>query len=153
MGCSAHVYDRAAKPGGKLIQVYSPEELPLAAVERDLKGVLLPNIHFIGGREFGSTLELQELLRSYDAVYLAMGLTDALSAYLASVLGHDWLQGVDRRTQQVAGRPGVYAGGDLVQHGQTVVEAAAAGRSAAVTIGHYLAELRGGRASRVPCGR
>ena len=133
MGCSAHVYDRAAKPGGKLIQAYSPEELPLAAVERDLKGVLMLGIHFFGGRELGSTLELQELVRSYDAVYLATGFTDTLSGYIASALGHDWLRGVDRCTQQVGGRPGVCAGGGLVQRGQTVVEAAADGRRAAVT--------------------
>jgi len=61
MGCSVHVYDRAAKPVGKLIQAYSPEELPLAAVERDLKDALMPGIHFFGGRELGSTLEPQDL--------------------------------------------------------------------------------------------
>jgi hypothetical protein len=93
MGRSVDVYDQGAKSGGKLLQAHSPEDLPPPAVERDLTGILRHGIHFVGGRELGSTLDLQELMRSYNAVYLAAGFTDTLNGYLVSVLGQDWLQG------------------------------------------------------------
>ncbi len=138
MGHRVDVYDQDAEAGGLLRRAYSPANLPPAALERDLRGILRDSVHVCGGKGLGPSLPLPELLRSYEAVYLAAGRSAALSDHLARELGPGWRQAVDPHTQQVAGYPGLYAGGDLVQGGSSVVAAVAAGRRAAVAIGRPL---------------
>ncbi|MCX5867540.1 MAG: hypothetical protein NT009_08740, partial [Proteobacteria bacterium] len=45
---------------------------------------------------------------------------------------------VDEATQEIKGRPGIYAGGDIVRGAGTVVQAVADGRRAALAIHNQL---------------
>jgi NADPH-dependent glutamate synthase beta subunit-like oxidoreductase len=127
-GCEVDLYDRAKRPGGALWQVVAEGVLPQAALERDLQGVLLDGIHFSGRQELGTTLDLADLQASHDAIYLALGSGEGVRSTLASALGPDW----DR---QLGAPSSLYAGGDLLRGRQTVVEAVADGRRAAVAMG------------------
>lgn len=78
---------------------------------------------------------------SFDHIILAVGQT--MEAGLAEQLGEelgcavDAIE-VDPQTQRVAGRDGLFAGGDIVRRGGTIVEAVADGRRAAMGIHAHL---------------
>jgi NADPH-dependent glutamate synthase beta subunit-like oxidoreductase len=76
----------------------------------------------------GSTLE-----KDFDQILLAVGQTveSGLAGYLAKEFGTQGLLEVEPETLQVKGRPGLYAGGDIIRGAGTVVEAVADGRRAA----------------------
>jgi hypothetical protein len=136
LGCEVDLYERGDRPGGALWQIVAEGVLPQAALERGLQGTLPERVRFHGGRELGATLELADLQASYDAVYLALGSGEAERGALASTLGPDWDQHM-ASYGRTAVRP-LYAGGDLLRGRQTVVEAVADGRRAAVAIGQDL---------------
>jgi hypothetical protein len=102
--------------------------------------VLVQGIHFRGGQSLGATLGVEELLRSHQAIYLTAALPEAATARLDALLGQDWRQEAGAATEQgpASGHPVVYAGGDCLQPGQSVVQAAAGGRRAAVAIARRL---------------
>ena len=133
MGFGVDVLDRHDQLSDRLRQACPEADLPRAALERDLKGILQGNVHFTRGSKPGSALDIQELLGAYDAVYVAVSVVEF--PQVAASIRPD---SVDPCTQQVAGQPGVYAGGDLVGQGQSMVEAVADGRRAAVALGRYL---------------
>jgi len=57
-----------------------------------------------------------------------------LAAYLKEEFRTAGLLDVDQKTLQVEGRPGLYAGGDIIRGAGTIVEAVADGRRAAGAI-------------------
>jgi NADPH-dependent glutamate synthase beta subunit-like oxidoreductase len=65
---------------------------------------------------------------------VGQGVEPLLGEYLNKEFGSDGLISVDEDTMQVTGRPGVFAGGDIVGGAGTVVEAVADGRRAAMAI-------------------
>ena len=133
MGFGVDVLDRHDQLSDRLRQAYPEADLPRAAVERDLEGILQGNVHFTRGSKPGSALDIQELLGAYDGVYVAVSVVEF--PQVAASIRPD---AVDPSTQQVIGQPGVYAGGDFVGQGQSMVEAVADGRRAAVALGRYL---------------
>ena len=142
MGSGVVVLDRHDQPGDRLWQAYTESDLPRAALERDLEGILRGNVHFTRGSKPGSALDIQELLGAYDAVYVAVSAVEF--PQLGASIQPD---AVDPSTAQVAGQPGVYAGGDFLRQGQRMVEAVADGRRAAVALGRYLRARQKGGAS------
>ncbi len=72
----------------------------------------------------------------FDQLIWAVGQTmePALAKYLKKEFSTNGLVEVDEETMQVKDRPGVFAGGDIVRGGGTVVEAVADGRRAAMAI-------------------
>jgi len=66
-GCNVDVLDKDDQPDDRLRQAYAEADLPRAAVERDLKGILKGNVHLTGGSEIGGALDIKELLGAYDA--------------------------------------------------------------------------------------
>ncbi len=71
---------------------------------------------------------------------VGQGVEPPLAEYLNKEFGCDGLISVDENTMQVAGRPGVFAGGDIVRGAGTVVEAVGDGRRAAMAIDAWLTE-------------
>jgi carotene isomerase len=69
---------------------------------------------------------------------VGQGVEPTLAAYLEKEFGCEGLISVDEETMQVKGRPGVFAGGDIVRGAGTVVEAVADGRRAAKAIDAWL---------------
>ena len=76
----------------------------------------------------------------FDQLIMAVGQTTepALAKHLKKALGKEGLIEVDEDTMQVKGRPGLYAGGDIVRGAGTVVEAVADGRKAAMAIDYQV---------------
>ena len=76
----------------------------------------------------------------FDQVIMAVGqeTEPRLARYLKEEFGRSDRIDVDPETGQVRGRPGVYAGGDIVRGAGTVVEAVADGRKAAVQIDSFI---------------
>jgi len=72
----------------------------------------------------------------FDQVIWAVGQTiePELGKYLKKEFGSQGLMAVNKETMQVEGRPGIFAGGDIVRGAGTVVEAVADGRRAAMAI-------------------
>jgi NADPH-dependent glutamate synthase beta subunit-like oxidoreductase len=74
-GYSVDIFDREDQPGGLLSLAIPCFRLPRQALKEDLDFILSSSdgIRFIGGKELGANLDLAELERTYDAVYLALG--------------------------------------------------------------------------------
>lgn len=80
--------------------------------------------------------ESRPLVMDFDQVIMAVGQTvdSGLGSYLGKEFSRGDLIAVDPATMQVRGRPGVYAGGDIVRGAGTVVQSVADGRKAAMAI-------------------
>jgi len=80
--------------------------------------------------------ESESMVKDFDEVIWAVGQTaeSGLARYLEEEFGGEGLIEVNRETMEVQGRPGVFAGGDIVRGAGTVVEAVADGRKAAMAM-------------------
>jgi len=80
--------------------------------------------------------ESRSIMMDFDQVIMAVGQTveSSLGAYLGKEFSRADLIEVDPATMQVKGRPGVYAGGDIIRGAGTVVQSVADGRKAAMAI-------------------
>ena len=95
--------------------------------------------------------ETQSMEMNFDHLIWAVGQTlePSLSDCLKKEFGCAGLIPVEEGTMQVRGRPGVFAGGDIVRGAGTVVEAVADGRRAATAI-HAWFRAHGTHATRQP---
>jgi carotene isomerase len=80
--------------------------------------------------------ESKPLELDFDQIILAVGqaVEPGLAAYLKEEFQTDGLLDVEDETLQVKGRPGLYAGGDIIRGAGTIAEAVADGRRAAQAI-------------------
>jgi NADPH-dependent glutamate synthase beta subunit-like oxidoreductase len=76
----------------------------------------------------------------FDQLIVAIGqkIESPLASYLEKEFGIKGLILVEKESMQVKGRPGVFAGGDIIRGAGTVVEAVADGRKAAAAIDKYI---------------
>jgi prolycopene isomerase len=140
-GVAVELYDAGSRPGDRLAEAL-PAGVPQASWERDLQGVLLPGIRFHGNQRLEPGL-LEDLRRSHAALCLdtgslvggQMGGADTQAA--SDLPGSDASAAIPAWAAQAVGLPGVYQCATSAS-GQSVVQAVAAGRSAAVAIGRYL---------------
>jgi len=74
-GYSVDIFDHEDQPGGLLLVAIPCFRLPREALKRDIDFILSSSegIRFTGGKVLGENIDLAELERSYDAVYLALG--------------------------------------------------------------------------------
>jgi len=81
----------------------------------------------------------------FDQIILAVGQTVEfdLAAYLKEEFQTDGLLEVEAETLQVKGRPGLYAGGDIIRGAGTIVEAVADGRRAAGAMDRTIRGFKG----------
>jgi NADPH-dependent glutamate synthase beta subunit-like oxidoreductase len=88
------------------------------------------------GRFAPSFDESKSMELDFDQIILAVGQTveSDLAAYLKEEFQTDGLLDVEAGTLQVKGRPGLYAGGDIIRGAGTIVEAVADGRRAATAM-------------------
>jgi len=118
-GCKVNVLAAEVQPAGKLWEKSNSDSLLRAAVQRDVQGVMASGIVFQGSHRLGKNYDLDDILESYAAVYLA----EAGSAGGAEVLSD---------------HPGIFLGEEFLSNGVSVVEAVANGRRAAIAIGQFL---------------
>ncbi|TKJ42628.1 hypothetical protein CEE36_06925 [candidate division TA06 bacterium B3_TA06] len=74
-GYSVDIFDREGSPGGLLSTTIPCFRFPREALKEDIDFILSSSegIHFKGDKTLGENLDLGELERSYDALYLALG--------------------------------------------------------------------------------
>lgn len=121
-GHDVTLYDAADRPGGVPALCIPPYRLPEEAVRRDVARVLEQGVRFVGETALGRDVTLQQLLRDFDAVCLAIGAhrprpLDLEGAGVpgapATVHALDFLRGVvTGATTQVPARVVVIGGGD-----------------------------------------
>ncbi|MBW1686736.1 MAG: FAD-dependent oxidoreductase [Deltaproteobacteria bacterium] len=74
LGYAVEVYDKSDKPGGILSHSIPLFRLPQAVIDRELSALREPGITHHLGRTLGEDLQLADLERDCDAVFLAPGL-------------------------------------------------------------------------------
>ena len=100
LGYSVDILDKASKPGGMMSHVIPEFRLPGEVVEKEIAGAGGPGISYQFGKTLGTDINVTDLEKDYDAVFLAPGLwsgrrlaipgiekanvVDALSLLLAS---------------------------------------------------------------------
>ena len=72
-GWAVTLFDRADAPGGMLRLGIPRFRLPREALERDVARILDLGVEFVGGRELGRDLWLDELTQQFDRVLIAVG--------------------------------------------------------------------------------
>ncbi|UCD83436.1 MAG: FAD-dependent oxidoreductase [Deltaproteobacteria bacterium] len=74
LGYKVDIMEKSEKPGGMLTHAVPSFRLPSEVIEREIEGVLIPGISFQYGRELGKDFTVTELLKRYNAAFLAPGL-------------------------------------------------------------------------------
>lgn len=76
-GYKVDLFDREEEPGGLLRTAIPCFRLPREALDSDRRFIMdsNPGIEFHGGRTLGKDLRLKDTERSYDAIYLAIGVS------------------------------------------------------------------------------
>jgi len=77
-GYTVTVFERLPKPGGLLLTGVPEYRLPREVLEMELREIFELGIEFVGGLRVGEDVPLEELLRKYQAVFLAVGAQQGL---------------------------------------------------------------------------
>lgn len=135
-GHGVTVLDRRAQPGGTLRDV-AESELPVAALDGELRLFERFGIEFRSGIELGRNLSLDQLATQYDAVLLAVGELRAGDAEKIDLPTTGTMLRADPNTCQTA-VANVFAAGSAVRPQKNLVRALAEGRAAAECIRRFL---------------
>ena len=157
-GYRVTIFDAHDTPGGLLTHGFPAYRLPRELVEREIGIIEAMGVTYRLKTKVGSDVTLGELRKDYQAVFVASGASG--TEFLAPdkdpelpVTRRGSLE-VDFLTLQTP-VDGVFAGGDAVTGPNTIIEALAAGRRAAISIDRFLKgeNLRDGREepSRTVC--
>ncbi|MCX5977368.1 MAG: FAD-dependent oxidoreductase [Coprothermobacterota bacterium] len=134
LGIRVDLWDQQSFIGGGLRQA-TGERLPIEVLRRELEGLDRFGVSFQGGKCLPEELPPEKLTGHGRAIFLATGAASRQST--AAWLGLVDLT-IDPETMALAGKPGFYAGGGLVREDCSAVQSVADGRTAAVSIHHYL---------------
>ncbi len=80
-GHHVEVFDREPKPGGMLDRAISPERLPRHILFTEMDIFRRLDIRFNFGVEIGRDIELRDLRKDFDALYIAIGAYDFHNIY------------------------------------------------------------------------
>jgi ferredoxin len=136
-GFDCTILDDRDRPGGMLRYGVPGEELPAKVLDQEIGCIAELGMVIRMGVRVGRDLGLDDLLREYDAVFVAIG---SSAAEQARALGLDaGPKGlvVDAGTYQTS-RGGVFAGGDAVRNRRLAVRSVADAKEAALCIRQFL---------------
>ncbi|NWG04300.1 MAG: FAD-dependent oxidoreductase [Syntrophaceae bacterium] len=142
MGYLVTLFESKNELGGLLTHGFPSYRLPRQVVEKDLSVINKMGIEVKCKTHVGKDISLETLTQSYDAIFIAGGITGVES--IARAL--EGLKKTRRGTIQVnpisleTDVKGIFAGGDMVTGPGTIVESMAHGRKAAISIDRYLSE-------------
>jgi len=151
-GHACTVFDDREKPGGMLRYGVPVDRLPREVLDAEVASVERLGATFRTGVRVGRDVALDDLVRDFDAVIVAVG---ALEEGGAAALGLERSEhgiAVDRRTRATS-RPGVFAAGpvvekisdyragDAVRKSRMAVRAVADGRAAAASAHQFLSAM------------
>lgn len=140
MGYRITLFESKNEIGGLLTHGFPSYRLPKEVVEKDLSIIHKMGIEIRLNTEVGRDLSVEDLLQTFDAIYIAVGSTSAES-FIRLFKG---LKKTRRGTIQVnpltleTALKGVFAGGDAVTGPGTIIESMAHGRKAAISLDRYL---------------
>jgi heterodisulfide reductase subunit A-like polyferredoxin len=140
MGYRITLFESKNELGGLLTHGFPSYRLPGEVVEKDLAVIDKMGIEAKCNTRVGKDVSPETLTQSYDAIFIAGGITGAESILRA----FKGLKRTRRGTIQVnpisleTGVKGVFAGGDMVTGPGTIIESMAHGRKAALSIDRYL---------------
>jgi len=140
MGYRVTLFESQKEMGGLLTHGFPSYRLPRKVVEKDISIIHKMGIEVRLNTQVGKDISSESLYQSFDAIFIATGMTGAESMTHA----FKGLKRTRRGTIQVdpisleTGLKGVFAGGDLVTGPGTIVESMAHGRKAAISIDRYL---------------
>ena len=140
MGYGVTLFESKGELGGLLTHGFPSYRLPRQVVEKDLSVIAKMGIEVKCNTQVGKDISTETLAQSYDAIFIAGGVTGA-----APIL-HAFkdLKKTRRGTIQVnpisleTSVKGIFAGGDMVSGPGTIIESMAHGRKAAISIDRYL---------------
>jgi heterodisulfide reductase subunit A-like polyferredoxin len=140
MGYSVTLFESKNELGGLLTHGFPSYRLPRQVVEKDLSVIDKMGIEVKCNTQVGKDVSLETLTESYDAIFIAGGVT-GVESFTRAFKG---LKKTRRGTIQInpvsleTGVKGIFAGGDMVTGPGTIVESMAHGRKAAISIDRYL---------------
>jgi len=140
MGYSVTLFESKNELGGLLTHGFPSYRLPRQVVEKDLSIIEKMGIEIRLNTQVGKDISAETLNQSYDAIFIAGGISGA-EPVLQAFKG---LKKARRGTIRVhpvsleTNLKGVFAGGDMVTGPGTIVESMAHGRKAAISIDRYL---------------
>jgi len=140
MGYRVTIFESKNEIGGLLTHGFPSYRLPREIIEKDLSIIPKMGIEIRLNTEVGRDLSADHLIQNFDAIFIAVGATNA------EQMTHLFkgLKKSRRGTIQVhpltleTDLKGVFAGGDAVTGPGTIVESMAHGRKAAISIDRYL---------------
>jgi len=140
MGYRVTLFESKGEIGGLLTHGFPSYRLPREIIEKDLSIIHKMGIEIRLTTEVGRDLLADPLIQNFDAIFIAVGATNA------EQMTHLFkgLKKSRRGTIQVnpltleTNLKGVFAGGDAVAGPGTIVESMAHGRKAAISIDRYL---------------
>ncbi len=140
MGYRITLFESKKELGGLLTHGFPSYRLPRKVVEKDLAVITKMGIEVKCNTQVGKDVSPETLSQSYDAIFIAGGITGAESILHA-------FRGLKRTRRGViqvnpisleTGVKGIFAGGDMVTGPGTIIESMAQGRKAALSIDRYL---------------
>ncbi len=140
MGYHVTLFESKNELGGLLTHGFPSYRLPGEVVKKDLAVIDKMGIEVKCNTRVGKDVSPETLTQSYDAIFIAGGITGAESILRA----FKGLKRTRRGTIQVnpisleTGLKGVFGGGDMVAGPGTIIESMAHGRKAALSIDRYL---------------
>ncbi len=136
-GISCTVFDSRDEPGGMLRYGVSEQDLPRSVLDAEIDQIRALGVVFKQKVHVGTDLKLEQLLKTFDAVFLGMGNVKANDLEtLGFDPGHVPLV-VDKDTYQTD-IPGVFAGGDMRRRLKLTVRSLEEGKKAAMSIDRFL---------------
>jgi len=136
-GFACTIFDRYDAPGGALRYEVGQDRLPREVLDAETAFIRRLEIEFRGRTTIGKDLSIRELLKNFDAVFLAIGKMESGEIERLGLEAVSSGVAVDLRTYQT-GIEGVFAGGGVVRNRRLAVRAVADGKEAAVSIVQYL---------------
>ncbi len=136
-GITCTVFDNRDEPGGMLRYGVSEQDLPRSVLDAEIEQIRSLGVVFKQQIRVGTDLPLEELLKTFDAVFLGMGNVQPENI---EILGFDPAHVplvVDKNTYQTE-IPGVFAGGDMRRSLKLSVRSLEDGKRAAMSIDKFL---------------
>jgi heterodisulfide reductase subunit A-like polyferredoxin len=140
MGYGVTLFESKNELGGLLTHGFPSYRLPRQVVEKDLSVIDKMGIEVKCNTQVGKDVSPETLTQSYDAIFIAGGLTGA-EPILRTFKGMKKTRRGTVRVNPISletGVKGIFAGGDMVTGPGTIVESMAHGRKAAISIDRYL---------------
>ncbi len=136
-GHACTIFERRDQPGGMLRYALGEDRLPRRILHAEADCVRDMEVEFRFGVEVGKAVSLEELLGSFDAVFVGVGrLSEGSRPFGLDV--RDGKVSV-ARDSLLTSRARVFAGGDVVRARRMTVRSVADGKAAAASIGLMLA--------------